>query len=225
MQQTRRASVERHAISRRVFCFVGPEMTGTSALVPYEGIENHIFLIRSQRVMLDADLATLYGVETRVLNQAVRRNIERFPADFLFQLTADESALLRSQTVTLKTGRGQHRKYRPYAFTEHGAIMAASILNSPRAIEASVWVVRAFVKMREALATNRLVLRKLGELEAKVGAHDAELKAVIAALKSLMIPPGKKKRAIGFGAGEGAATRPKGRGRQHLMSEPYCART
>jgi hypothetical protein len=177
-------------------------------LAPYEGIEHRIILIRGQRVMLDADLAALYGVETKRLKEQVKRNRERFPADFLFELTHDEAALLRSQNATSSWGG---TRYPPSVFTEHGAIMAASVLNSPRAIEASVWVVRAFVKMREALASNRLVLRKLAELEARVGAHDADLKAVITALKSLMLPPDKKKRAIGFGAAEGVEERPRGK--------------
>ena len=176
-------------------------MTGTSALVPYDGIEQRIAIIRGQRVMLDADLAALYGVETRVLIQAMKRNGERFPQDFVFQLTAEEHAGLRSQIVISKKGRGG-RRYTPYAFTEHGAIMAASVLNSPRAIEASVWVVRAFVKFREALATNRILLKKLIELETRVGGHDEDLKAIIQALKGLMAPPQKKKRAIGFGVKE-----------------------
>ena len=121
-----------------------------------EDIREMIFTVRGLRVILAADLAELYGVQTRALNQAVKRNIDRFPTDFLFQLTREESESifrLRSQFVTLK--RGQHLKYLPYAFTEHGAIMAANVLNSPKAIEMSVFVVRAFIKMRETLANNK----------------------------------------------------------------------
>ena len=115
--------------------------------------------------MLDSDLAGLYGVTTKRLNEQVKRNIERFPADFMFQLNAEEHEALRSQIATLKTGRGQHRKYPPYVFTEHGAIMAASVLNSPRAIQVSVYVVRAFVRLREVLATHKDLARKLEDLE------------------------------------------------------------
>jgi hypothetical protein len=120
-------------------------------LSPAERINRAIFVLRGHRVLLDAELATLYGVTTKVFNQAVKRNFKRFPEDFLFQLNTDEVNTLRSQIVTLKRGRGQHPKYLPYAFTEHGAIMVATILNSPRAIEMSIYVVRAFVQTRESL--------------------------------------------------------------------------
>ena len=170
-------------------------------LVPYDGIENRIIMIRGQRVLLDSDLAALYGVTTGRLNEQVRRNRERFPSDFLFRLSEEEVVALRSQCAISKKGRGG-RRYAPFAFTEHGAIMAASILNSPRAIEASVWVVRAFVKFREALATHRILVKKLLALEAKVGGHDDELKAIVKALRHLMAPPEKKKKPIGFGVKE-----------------------
>ena len=140
-------------------------MAGTQdSLIPVERIEQAILWMRGQKVILDADLAVLYGVTTKRLNQQVRRNIERFPADFLFQLSAEESEALRLQFATLKSGRGQHRKYAPLAFTEHGAIMAASVLNSPRAIQVSVHVVRAFVRLREVLATHKDLARKLEDL-------------------------------------------------------------
>ena len=123
---------------------------------PLADVAGRILVVRGQRVMLDADLARLYGVSTKAFNQAVRRNRGRFPADFLLELTNQEVARLRSQIVTLKTGRGEHRKYQQLAFTEHGAIMAATILNSPRAEQMSVYVVRAFVKLRESLAAHTL---------------------------------------------------------------------
>jgi phage regulator Rha-like protein len=130
-----------------------------------EHIARDILVLRGQRVIVDSDLAALYGVTTKRFNEQVRRNRERFPEDFMFQLTAQEAAALRSQFATIKTGRGQHRKYLPYAFTEHGAIMAASVLNSPRAVEMSVYVVRAFVRLREMLASNRELARQFAQLE------------------------------------------------------------
>ena len=143
-------------------------------------------------MLLDSDLAALYGVTTKVFNQAVRRNLERFPADFLLQLTEPEGDSLRSQFVTLKRGRGQHRKYMPLAFTEHGAIMAAAILNSSRAVEMSVYVVRAFVKLREVLASHTDLARKLEALEKSVASLDAntrrQFEEVYGAILSLMGP-------------------------------------
>jgi hypothetical protein len=163
--------------------------------IPMERVENRILTIRGHRVILDADLAELYGVTTGALNQAVKRNAGRFPGDFMFQLSQEEADSLRSQIVILKNGRGLHRKYLPYAFTEHGAIMAASVLNSPRAIEASVYVVRAFVKMREVLATHKELVRRLDEMEGKV---DRQFKVVFDAIRALMEPPPKPKRRIGY---------------------------
>ena len=163
--------------------------------VPMERVENRILSIRGHRVILDADLAELYGVTTGALNQAVKRNAGRFPGDFMFQLSQEEADSLRSQIVILKNGRGLHRKYLPYAFTKHGAIMAASVLNSPRAIEASVYVVRAFVKMREVLATHKELVRRLDEMEGKV---DRQFKVVFDAIRALMEPPPKPKRRIGY---------------------------
>jgi ORF6N domain len=155
-------------------------------------VASQIHIVRGQRVLLDSDLAALYGVTTKVFNQAVRRNVERFPADFLLQLTDLEADSLRSQIVTLKTGRGLHRKYTPLAFTEHGAIMAATILNSPRAVEMSVYVVRAFVKLREVLASHADLARKLETLEKSVASLDAntrrQFEEVYGAILSLMGP-------------------------------------
>jgi len=124
--------------------------------------------LSAQRVILDSELARIYGVETRILNQAVKRNAERFPNDFRFQLTTAETAASRSQFVTLKSGRGQNIKFLPYAFTEHGAIMAATILNSPRAVEMSIYVVRAFVQLRELISSNKDLARRLDQLEARI---------------------------------------------------------
>ncbi len=147
--------------------------------------------------MLDSDLAELYGVETRVLVQATKRNIERFPADFMFRLTVAEHDSLRSQVVTSKKGRGG-RRYPPYAFTEHGAVMLASVLNSQRAIEASIFVVRAFVKMRGILSVHKEFARKLLELERRVAGHDEDIKTLIKAIKQLIHPSVKPKKQIGF---------------------------
>lgn len=160
-------------------------------------IERRILLIRGHRVMLDADLAVLYGVKTKVLLQAVRRNRERFPPDFMFQLTSKEFTHLRSQFVTSSSWGG--RRYRPYAFTEHGAIMAANTLNSQRAVQASVLVVRAFVRLRQMLATHRELSGKLAELERKIGTHDEAIRELMTAIRQLMEPPAEpRKERIGF---------------------------
>ena len=160
--------------------------------------------MRGHRIIIDRDLATLYGVETRTLNQAVKRNADRFPDDFRFQLNASEQALSRSQAVILKTGRGQNLKFLPYAFTEHGAIMAATILNSPRAVEMSIYVVRAFVQLRELLGSNKELARRFAQLEArldkKLAAHDKSITAILSAIRHLMNPSTTKRRGIGFTA-------------------------
>ncbi len=166
--------------------------------VPIERVKTRILYIRGHRVMVDTDLAEVYGVPTKALNQAIKRNAERFPEDFMFQLTREEADIPRSQTVTLKTVRGQHRKYLPYVFTEHGAIMAASVLNSSRAIEASVYVVRAFVRMREAMSSDRELSRRLDVLEKKYAAHDVRIRGIFDAIRSLMQPPTKPRQRIGF---------------------------
>jgi hypothetical protein len=147
------------------------ESAGVAAQVDVAGC---IRVIRGQRVLLDADLAALFGVSTKVFNQAVRRNIKRFPADFVMQLTESEANSSRSQNVTLNKGRGHNLKYLPLAFTEHGAIMAATILNSPRAIEMSVYVVRAFVRLRAVLSSNAQLAKKLEALEASVDLLDGK---------------------------------------------------
>jgi hypothetical protein len=168
--------------------------------MPVEQIIQTVAILRGHRVLLDAELAALYGVTTKALNQAVKRNSARFPEDFIFRLSAQETeALNRSQIVT---GSQKHRdpRFPPYAFTEHGAIMAASILNSPRAIEMSVYVVRAFVQLRELLASNTALARKLDELERKYKHHDVTIAAILSAIRELMNPPAQKGRGIGFTA-------------------------
>lgn len=167
-------------------------------IIPAELIERKILVMRGERVILDTDLAVLYGVETKRLNEQARRNKERFPEDFMFQLTDEEFNCLRSQFATSNspTGRGG-RRHLPYAFTEHGAIMAASVLNTPLAVAVSVQVVRAFVKLREMISTHKDLAAKLENLEKK---YDSQFKMVFDAIRQLMTPPEpKKKKAIGFG--------------------------
>ena len=160
-------------------------------------VESRILILRHQRVILDSDLAELYGVPVRQLNQQVKRNLERFPADFMFQLTPKEDQILRSQIVISSQKHGG-RRYPPYAFTEHGAIMAATVLNSKRAIEMSVFVVRAFVRMREMLVKNRHLAAKINELDRRLETHDTAIQDLIDAIKELMAPEGTSKRKIGF---------------------------
>ena len=160
-------------------------------------VESRILILRHQRVILDSDLAELYGVPAKQLNQQTKRNRERFPTDFMFQLTVEEHNSLRSQIVTSKKGRGG-RRYPPYAFTEHGAIMAATVLNSKRAMEMSVFVVRAFVRMREILGKNRQLAAKINELDRRLETHDTAIQDLIDAIKELMIPEDKSKGKIGF---------------------------
>jgi hypothetical protein len=174
-----------------------------------------IHVVRGQRVILDADLAKLYAVTTMAFNQAVRRNLDRFPADFIFQLTREEvanlisqnvisssevAAPLRSQSVILKkSGRGRHRKYLPWVFTEHGAIMTAMILRSPHAVAMSVYVVRAYVRMREELLTNAVILKRLAQVDKRLLEHDVVLRDVVGKLQPLLDPPpAPPKRRIGF---------------------------
>ena len=195
----------------------------TAAIAPaVESISLSIASLRGQRVILDADLAALYGVEIRRLNEQIKRNLERFPTDFMFRLTAEEFDSLRSQFATLKSGRGQHRKYLPYAFTEHGAIMAAMVLASPRAIEVSVYVVRAFVRLREAALQHKDLAERLSALEEKAESlamqHDSlsrntrnQLRQVFEALRELMTPPDPPKRPIGFINPEDTGKKPQAR--------------
>lgn len=162
-------------------------------------IESAIVIVRGHRVILASDLARIYGVETRVLNQAVKRNVEKFPVDFLFRLSRSEAVELsrsRSQSVILK--RGQNIKYLPYVFTEHGAIMAANVLNSPYAIQMSVFVVRAFVRLKRMIATHKQLAAKLAELERTVVGHDGHIKSLFEAIRRLMTPPPQIRKRIGF---------------------------
>jgi hypothetical protein len=206
-------------------------------IIPAGRIAQSIHLVRGQKVIFDSELAQLYGVAAKVLNQAVKRNRERFPDDFMFQLTARETSHLksqfvisneqgagnqplsknrsqfvtssskdsgrpRSQIVTLK--RGKNIKYRPYVFTEQGVAMLSSVLNSERAVKVNIAIMRAFVKLRETLETNRELARKFAELERHVGKHDEEIAAIIDAIRQLMMPPEKPRREIGFHVGEKA---------------------
>ncbi len=171
--------------------------------VPTERIERLIYLIRGQRVILGADLAVLYGVVTWRLHEQVKRNQARFPDDFVFQLTSEEDRALTSQIARSKPGRGGRRTL-PYAFTEHGAIMAAMVLNSPSAVAMSVQVVRAFVRLREMLGTNKALADKLAELERKVASHDEHIQSLFETIRQLMAPAQHKpRRSIGFRVEEG----------------------
>ena len=171
--------------------------------VSVEQIERRIHTIGGQKVMLDSDLAALYGISTKRLNEQVKRNRRRFPADFAFQLSKSEAESLRSQFATSKSHRGG-RRYLPYAFTEHGAIMLASVLNTPRAIDVSVYVVRAFVRLRQMLATQKDVAPKLAELERRVAGHDEAIRSLVTAIRRLMgSPPPTPRRRIGFRVEEG----------------------
>jgi len=173
------------------------------AVIPLERIETKILLVRGHKVLLDVNLAELYGVETRVLVQAVKRNGERFPNDFMFQLTSAEVDSLRSQSVISKApGRGG-RRTPPYAFTEQGVAMLSSVLRSARAIAVNVEIMRAFVRLREMIATNRELAKRLDELEAriekKLATHDQAIVGILEAIRELMRPPeSTKKRPIGF---------------------------
>lgn len=174
-------------------------MAEETATMPVAGVDSKIHLVRGRRVMLDSDLAVIYGVPTMRLNEQFKRNRHRFPEDFAFQLTTGEWAALISQIAISKTGRGGRRKL-PWVFTEHGAIMLAGLLNSPRAVEMSVFVVRAFVQMRETLLGNRQLAAKLEELERRIGGHDETLASLIDAIRPLLEPPAvdESKREIGF---------------------------
>jgi hypothetical protein len=167
--------------------------------VPVEHIARSILVLRGQRVLLDAELAALYGVATKVLLQAVRRNRQRFPADFMLQLTDQEWSALRSQFVTSKPERGG-RRYRPYAFTEQGVAMLSSVLNSERAIAVNIEIMRTFVRLREALSSNRELARRFAQLEARLDKHDEAIAAILSAIRQLMNPPAPKRRPIGFTA-------------------------
>jgi hypothetical protein len=181
-------------------------------------IAQRIRVLRGEKVMLDFDLATLYGVETRTLNQAVKRNADRFPADFMFQLSEQEAEMVSqfviasaqghsvpdSSQIVISSGKHRGKRYRPYAFTEQGIAMLSSVLNSERAVKMNVAIMRAFVRLRQMLETNRALARKFSELEQRVGKHDEEIAAIFEAIRQLMAPPEKPRREIGFHAQEEA---------------------
>ena len=171
------------------------------SIVTGASIESKIFLIHGQKVMLDSDLAELYGVEVKQLKRQVRRNIDRFPADFMFQLSQEDHDSLRRHFGTLK--RGEHSKYLPYVFTEQGVAMLSSVLNSKKAVQVNIQIMRAFVKLREMIATNKDLAKKLEELEMK---YDSQFRVVFDAIRKLMVPPDEDKRKIGFLAKESRAT-------------------
>jgi hypothetical protein len=170
-------------------------------IVPLNQIQARIIILRGHRVLLDRDLALFYGVPTKVLNQAVWRNEDRFPADFRFMLTNKEVTILRSQIVTSKRGHGGLR-YRPSAFTEHGILMAATVLNSPRAVQMSIAIVRVFAALRRMVTAQKELAEKLAELDARVGAHDEQLAEIVGAIRQLLTPPeSEHNRKIGFHQG------------------------
>jgi hypothetical protein len=167
-------------------------------LIPLQTVANRIRIVRGHRVMLDSDLADLYGVPTKALNQAVKRNLERFPADFMFQLTVEEFENWRSQIVTSNPGARMGLRRPPYAFTEHGALQLASVLKSERAIEMSLLVVRAFVRLRELLATNKELAAQFRKLERRLDMSDEAIAELYAMVRQLMAPADKPRRKIGF---------------------------
>jgi len=189
-------------------------MSETEISIAVDAIAGRIVTLRGQRIMLDSDLAALYGVPTKRLNEQVKRNAERFPADFMFRLNSAEiESLNRSQ---IATGSQKHRdpRFSPFAFTEHGAIMAATVLNSPRAVEVSIFVVRAFVQLRELFAGNREMAKRLDELEARIErkllTHDQAIAGILDAIRQLMAPPpSPKKRSIGFITPDEAPGKPR----------------
>jgi len=179
-------------------------MTSTFIAIPNELLEQTILLIRGQKVILDRDLARLYGVSTKALNQSVKRNVDRFPEDFMFQLTMDEAGSgsatlstkrLRSQSVTLKKPRGKHLKYRPFAFTEHGILMLSSVLKSERAVQVNIQIMRTFLRLRELVTSNAELVKRLGDLE---NTYDETFRAVFNAIRQLMSSPAPKRKPIGF---------------------------
>jgi hypothetical protein len=188
-------------------------------IIPAEQIALRIRHFRGEKVLLDFDLAALYGVETRVLNQAVRRNADRFPADFMFQLSSEEAETLsqvvtpsvaghdvsNSSQIVMSSAKYRGKRYRPYAFTEQGVAMLSSVLNSESAVKMNIAIMRAFVQLRRALETNRERARKFSELERRIDKHDAEIDAILEAIRQLMAPPEKARREIGFHVREEAA--------------------
>jgi hypothetical protein len=188
-------------------------MASKKLVVPIEQIEGRILLIRGHKVMLDADLAGLYGVSVGRLNEAVRRNLHRFPRDFMFQLTKEEfinlrrqlsSSNLKSQFAISSSGWGG-RRHPPYAFTEQGVAMLSSVLRSKRAVQVNIEIMRAFVRLRQIISTHKELTQKLAELERRIGTHDEQIQVIFEAIRQLMIPPETKRRKIGFLVSEKAA--------------------
>jgi ORF6N domain len=181
-------------------------------MIPVSRVAQAICVLRGERVLLDFDLATLYGVETRALNQAVKRNVDRFPSDFMFQLSAEEAEMISqpvplsaaghivsdSSQIVMSSGKYRGKRYRPYAFTEEGIAMLSSVLNSERAVKVNIAIMRAFVKLRQMLDTNRELAQKFSELERRVGKHDEEIAGILEAIRQLMAAPEKPRREIGF---------------------------
>ena len=172
-------------------------MAPKTGVVSPKRIEKSILLIRGLKVMLDSDLAELYDVPTRRLNEQVRRNIKRFPSDFMFQLTTEEAKSLRSQIAISKAGRGG-RRYLPLVFTEQGVAMLSTVLNSERSIQVNIEIMRAFVRLRQFLSAHRQLAQKLTELERRIGTHEEQIQVIFEAIRQLMTPPEPKKRKIGF---------------------------
>jgi hypothetical protein len=188
-------------------------------IIPAEQIALRIRHFRGEKVLLDFDLAALYDVETRILNQAVRRNADRFPADFMFQLSSQEAEKLsqvvtpsvaghdvsNSSQIVMSSGKHRGKRYRPYAFTEQGVAMLSSVLNSESGVKMNIAIMRAFVQLRRALEANRELARKFSELERRIDKHDSEIAAILEAIRQLMAPPAKPRREIGFHVREEAA--------------------
>jgi len=169
-----------------------------SLMIPDELVVNKIHMIRGQKVMLDMDLAELYQVENKRLKEAVRRNIFRFPEDFMFELTTEEIESLRTQFASLKTGRGQHTKYKPFAFTEQGVAMLSSILNSKTAIHVNIQIIRIFTKMRQVILDHKDILLQLEKIENKLTKHDDDITLIFQCLKKLLNPPQTPRPKVGF---------------------------
>ena len=187
-------------------------MTSRQLPIPVERIEKAILLVRGQKVLLDRDLAVLYGVETRALNQAVKLNRNRFPDDFMFQFTDEEAEGLRCQTGISKRGRGG-RRYFPYVFTEQGVAMLSSVLQSERAIQVNIAIMRIFVRLREIMATHKELAFKLVELEERLEGHDEQIQSIFEAIRQLMTPPERERKKIGFEVNEPPARYVRGKGR------------
>jgi hypothetical protein len=187
-------------------------MTSEELSIPVDRIEKAILLIHGQRVMLDRDLAVLYGLKTKALKQAVRRNAKRFPQDFMFELTKEEFEKWRSQFVTSNRDK-MGLRYRPMAFTEQGVAMLSSVLNSERAIEVNIAIMRVFVRLREMMATHKELAFKLVELEERLEGHDEKIQSIFEAIRQLMTPPERERKKIGFEVNEPAARYERGKGR------------